>query len=298
MSAPPHLFCLGFGYTARAFADRLRAQGWRISGTTKSAEKHDAMQAAGVNAHLWSGGALADSLIDGVDAIMVSTPPGPQSCPALKAAAPLIAARAKQLQWIGYLSTNGVYGDHGGAWVDEESELRGASPRALRRIAAEQAWLDLAREHDLPLIVFRLPGIYGPGRSAFDNIRAGTAKRIVKPGQVFSRMHVDDIAATLIASMDKPRAHPVYNLADDEPAPPQDVVEYACKLLNVEPPPLTPIEEAGLSDMARSFYADNKRVSNARMKHELGAALQYPTYREGLSAILAAESFNPYTDDQ
>lgn len=293
MSAPPHLFCLGFGYTARAFADRLRALGWRISGTTKSADKHAAMQAAGVNAHLWSGGGLADSVFDSVDAILVSTPPGPQSCPALKAAAPLIAARAKQLQWISYLSTNGVYGDHDGAWVDEDSELRGASPRALRRIAAENAWRNLAREHDLPLIVFRLPGIYGPGRSAFDNIRAGTAKRIVKPGQVFSRMHVDDIAATLIASMDNPRAHPVYNLADDEPAPPQDVVEYACKLLNVEPPPLTPIDHANLSDMAKSFYADNKRVSNARMKSALGVTLQYPTYREGLNAILAAGDINP-----
>ena len=297
MPAPPHLFCLGFGYTARAFADRLRAQGWRVSGTTKSAEKHDAMRAAGVYAHLWSGGALAETVFDGVDAILVSTPPGPKSCPALKAATPLIAARAKQFQWIGYLSTNGVYGDHDGAWVDEESQLRGASPRALRRINAENAWRNLAREHDLPLIVFRLPGIYGPGRSAFDNIRAGTAKRIVKPGQVFSRMHVDDIAATLIASMDKPRAYPVYNLADDEPAPPQDVVEYACKLLKVEPPPLTPIDDANLSDMAKSFYADNKRVSNARMKSAMGVALQYPTYREGLNAILAAEGVTPTSED-
>ncbi|GJL91925.1 SDR family oxidoreductase [Hyphococcus sp.] len=289
MTAAPQLFCLGFGYTARVFAETLRAQGWRITGTTKSGGKQQAMIADGVNAHLWDGGDLADSVFDSVGAVLISTPPGPQNCPAYKAASKTIAKRAKQFRWIGYLSTNGVYGDHGGAWVDEDSELRGASPRALRRIRAERKWLVLAAQYDLPLIVFRLPGIYGPGRSAIDSVRAGTAKRIVKPGQVFSRMHVDDIASALTASMNNPRAHNLYNLADDEPAPPQDVVEYACSLMNVDPPPLMPFEDANLSEMAKSFYTDNKRVSNARMKQALGFALQFPTYREGLASILANE---------
>jgi nucleoside-diphosphate-sugar epimerase len=289
LTASRKLLSLGYGYTARVFSERLSEQGWRIAGTTQSAEKHEAMTAAGVTAHLWNGGEFAAPVFDGVDALLISTPPGPQTCPAFKAASSIIAKRAKQFQWIGYLSTNGVYGNHDGAWVDEDSELRGTSPRAQRRIEAEQQWRAFADQHDLPLIVFRLPGIYGPGRSAFDAIRAGTAKRIVKEGQVFSRMHVDDIAAALAASMNNPCAHSLYNLADDEPAPPQDVIEYACKLLNVEPPPLADFNRANLSDMAKNFYTDNKRVSNARMKDALGVRLLYPTYREGLTAILASE---------
>jgi nucleoside-diphosphate-sugar epimerase len=147
----------------------------------------------------------------------------------------------------------------------------------------------LAAKHQLPLIIFRLPGIYGPGRSALDSVRAGRAKRIYKEGQVFSRMHVDDIASALAASIGEPHLHQLYNLADDEPAPPQDVIDYACQLLGVEPPPLIPLEEAQLSSMAKSFYADNKRVSNERMKTALGVKLRYPTYREGLDAILHGE---------
>jgi nucleoside-diphosphate-sugar epimerase len=194
------------------------------------------------------------------------------------------------LRWVGYLSTNGVYGDHGGALVDENSSLRPTSERARRRIQAEADWASLAAAWELPLFIFRLPGIYGPKRSALDAARAGKARRIDKEGQVFSRMHVDDIAAALCASMTRPRLYGLYNLADDEPAPPQDVVAYACRLLGLEPPPLTPIDKADLSPMSKSFYADNKRVSNKRMKKALGVALRYPTYRDGLDAIFAAES--------
>ncbi len=244
------------------------------------------MKADGIDAHLWAGGKLSGNVFDGVDAVLISAPPGANGCPAFNAASQTISTRAKQFRWIGYLSTNGVYGDHDGAWVDETSDLRGASERAQRRIAAEKAWLKLAHENDLPLIVFRLPGIYGPGRSAFDNIRAGTAKRVDKPGQVFSRMHVDDIASTLVASMEKPRVHNLYNLADDEPAPPQDVISYACELLGVDPPPPVDFDKAELSDMAKSFYTDNKRVSNNRMKDALRITLRFPTYREGLDDIL------------
>ena len=182
----------------------------------------------------------------------------------------------------------GVYGDHDGAFVDETSDLKPTTDRARARIAAEADWAGLGVAWSLPLIIFRLPGIYGPGRSALETVRAGKARRIVKEGQVFNRMHVDDIAAALAASMENPRIHDLYNLADDEPAPPQDVIEYACTLLDVAPPPLTPLEDADLSDMAKSFYSDNKRVSNARMKEALGVTLQYPTYREGLDALFKA----------
>jgi nucleoside-diphosphate-sugar epimerase len=189
------------------------------------------------------------------------------------------------LRWAGYLSTTGVYGDCGGAWVDEDSPLAPNVERARRRVEAEQAW----RAAGLPLHIFRLAGIYGPGRSAIDSVRAGTARRIVKPGQVFSRIHVEDIAQSVLASLDHPRPGAVYNLCDDDPAPPQEVIAYACRLLGVAPPPEIPWQQAlaTLSPMALSFYADSKRVRNDRMKAELGVTLAYPSYREGLRAILA-----------
>ena len=282
------LFCFGYGYTANALARHLGTHDWRITGATRAAKKTEEMRAQGVEPVYWES-AFAVEALAGISNILISTPPVDEGCPTLNAAADAIAANSSNIEWIGYLSTNGVYGDHDGAWVDEASELRGASPRAQRRIAAEDAWRGFAANNAIPLAIFRLPGIYGPGRSAIDTVRAGTAKRIDKPGQVFSRMHVDDIAAALAASIHRPDAGDLFNLADDEPAPPQDVVEYACGLLGVEPPPLTPIEEADLSPMAKSFYADNKRVSNKRMKEALGVALRYPTYREGLTAILAGE---------
>lgn len=281
------LLCLGFGYTARIFSLRLRKKGWIIAGTTRSQEKAEALSRDGVEAIMWEGDNVEASWLNGAAALLISTPPGENGCPAFNAAAAAVAAQSKQWRWIGYLSTNGVYGDHHGGWVTEDSELLATSERSCRRIEAEAQWRALARQNDLPLIVFRLPGIYGPGRSALDTVREGKAKRIFKEGQVFSRMHVEDIAATLDATMKKPRIHDLYNLADDEPAPPQDVVEYACKLLGVEPPPLVPIEDANLSPMAKSFYADNKRVSNRRMKDALGVRLKFPTYREGLDAIAA-----------
>ena len=282
------LFCFGYGYTASALARHLGTHDWRITGATRAAKKTEEMRAHGVEPVYWESAFAVDALA-GISNILISTPPVDEGCPTLNAAADAIAANSSNIEWIGYLSTNGVYGDHDGAWVDEASDLRGASPRALRRIAAENAWRGFAANNAIPLAIFRLPGIYGPGRSAIDTVRAGTAKRINKPGQVFSRMHVDDIAAALAAGIHRPDSGDLFNLADDEPAPPQDVVEYACGLLGVEPPPLTPIEEADLSPMAKSFYADNKRVSNKRMKEALGVALRYPTYREGLTAILAGE---------
>ena len=284
------LFCFGCGYTAQALVLNLRSKSaWSFAGTTRSPDKTAAMRREGVEPLLWHGGELGGGALNDATHILVSTPPGEQGCPALAGAGAAIAARAASIKWLGYLSTNGVYGDHDGAWVDETSELRGTSARARRRIDAETAWRALADKAELPLIIFRLPGIYGPGRSALDSVREGKAKRVFKEGQVFSRMHADDIAAALAASMERPNAHNLYNLADDEPAPPQDVIAYACDLLGVAPPPLVPLEEAGLSDMGKSFYADNKRVSNRRMKDALDVALKFPSYREGLRAILAAE---------
>ena len=286
------LLCLGYGYVAARLAAEKKAEGWRVAGTTRSAEKAAAMEADGIEAIAWSGGALAEKTFDAASAILISTPPGETGCPAFAAAEPHASIIAKTAKWIGYLSTNGVYGDHDGAWVDEESNLHPTSDRSFRRIRAEADWAGLGAAWSLPVVIFRLPGIYGPGRSALDTVRAGRAQRIVKEGQVFSRAHVDDIVAALQASLAKPRFHDLYNIADDEPAPPQDVIEFACELLSVAPPPLTPIEEADLSDMARSFYADNKRVSNTRMKSLIGGALKHPTYREGLKAIFGAEKEN------
>jgi nucleoside-diphosphate-sugar epimerase len=191
------------------------------------------------------------------------------------------------LAWAGYLGTTGVYGDRGGEWVDEASPVAPTMPRTRRRVAAEGRWL----ASGLPVHLFRLAGIYGPGpaRNPLDAVRSGTARRIVKPGQMFGRIHRDDIVQVLCASIARPNPGAIYNLADDEPAPPQDVVAYACALLGTAPPPEIPYEEADLSPMARSFYADNRRICNARIKEELGVILRYPTYREGLESLLAAE---------
>jgi len=197
------------------------------------------------------------------------------------------------LAWLGCLSTTGVYGNRDGGWVDESSELRPSGVRGRRRVAAEAAWLDLWRTRNVPVHVFRLAGIYGPGRSPFGALRAGAAKRIDKPGQAFSRIHVEDLADVLMASIARPRPGAVYNVCDDEPAASAEVIAHAAALLGVPAPPLVPFDAAELSPMARSFYDDNKRVSNVLIKRELGVALRYPNYRGGLAAILAAEAARP-----
>jgi len=285
-----NLFCFGYGYTARVLAQRLLKKGWSVAGTARSDEKAATIETDGGVALRWNGGAIDPHWIEDATHILISTPPDNNGCPAFTAAGRTIAKHAAQLKWIGYLSTNGVYGDHDGAWIDETAALKPTSDRARRRIRAENEWARFAKTHGLPLIIFRLPGIYGPGRSALDAVRQGKARRVYKKGQVFNRIHVDDIAAALTASMKNPGVHALYNLADDEPAPPQDVIDYACRLLDIQPPPLVPLEQAGLSDMAISFYTDNKRVSNKRMKDALGVTLTYPTYRDGLRAIMQTGS--------
>ena len=195
-------------------------------------------------------------------------------------------ASLSKLKWLGYLSTTGVYGDRKGGWVDEATPVAPTHGRGERRVLAERNWLNWAKENDLSMHVFRLASIYGPGRNALERIRLGTARRIVKPGHVFSRIHVDDIATVIEASINQPNPGAIYNVCDDEAAPPQDVVAYAAELLDMEPPQEVPIEQAGLSAMAASFYLDNKRVRNDRIKRELDVHLRYPNYRVGLRALL------------
>lgn len=277
------LLSLGHGYSARALAPTLLAEGWRILGTTRKPEKADALAETGVEPVLWSPDALERALVDATD-ILVSAGPDDAGDPSLRVLGPAIAARAKDLTWVGYLSTTGVYGDHQGAWVTEDTALTPSTRRGKARVAAEEAWQAIP---GLPLHIFRLAGIYGPGRGPFSKVRSGTARRIVKPGQVFSRIHVADIAQTLWASIQRPNPGAAYNVCDDHPAPPEDVIAHAADLLNLPTPPAVAFEEAEMTPMARSFYAENKRVDNTRIRTELGVRLEYPDYRAGLAALLA-----------
>lgn len=284
-----HLLCFGFGFSAAAVAVRLRSAGWEVSGTSRSVEGARGTTATGCNGVVFDGKKACPGiteLLTTATHILVSASPDELGDPVLTCHHDDIA-RAASIRWIGYLSTIGVYGDHGGAWIDETANLGGQSQRARRRIEAEADWLAFGKETGKKVQVFRLAGIYGPGRSAIDNLKAGNARRIVKPGQVFNRIHVDDIANVIIAALSKDVDHQIFNVTDDEPAPPQDVVAYGAELLGVPPPPEIPFEDADLSAMARSFYADRKRVLNDRITDDLGVELLYPTYREGLRAIVS-----------
>jgi nucleoside-diphosphate-sugar epimerase len=223
--------------------------------------------------------------LQGATHLLHSIPPGPDADPVLAHYRDEIA-NLPSLEWVGYLSTVGVYGDQEGRWCDEATGTRPNSARTEARVEAEQAWLAFGEEIGVPVQVFRLAGIYGPGRSVFDKLRDGTARRVKKDGQVFSRIHVEDIASVLEASIARPRAGAIYNVADDEPAAPGEVVAYAAALLGIEPPPEVAFAEADLTPMARSFYEGSRRIANARIKSELGVSLRYPTYREGLASLL------------
>jgi nucleoside-diphosphate-sugar epimerase len=282
----PFLFCFGLGYTAQALGRVLAAAGWRVAGTSRSAAGAAELERDGWTAVAFSRDhTLAPACFAGATHILVSVPPDEAGDPVLQAMGEVIADQRPA--WLGYLSTTGVYGDRGGGWVDESADLLPVGARGRRRVAAESAWRDLMRRRNTPVHLFRLAGIYGPGRSALDQLRAGTAKRIDKPGQLFSRIHVEDIVATLRASIAQPNPGAAYNVGDDEPAPPQEVVAHAAALLGLPAPPLEPFDPARLSPMAASFYAESKRVANRRIKQELGVRLAFPTYREGLAALLA-----------
>ena len=275
------LLSIGHGFSARALAPRLVRQGWRVIGTTRSAAKIGQLERQGVEPLVWPGNPLP---IEQATHLLTSVAPGADGDPVLTEAADALRA-AKHIQWAGYLSTTGVYGDHQGGWVDESAALTPSTKRGQARVTAEAGWQELG----LPLHIFRLAGIYGPGRGPFAKVRKGTARRIIKDNQVFSRIHVDDIATVLEASIAKPNPGAIYNLCDDDPAPPQDVIAHAAELLDLPLPPAIPFEEADMTPMARSFYAESKRVKNDRIKEELGVTLRYPDYRSGLAALLAAE---------
>lgn len=276
------LFCFGFGYCAGFLAERLRGAGYGVAGTSRTASDSAAIHTFGPQAP------FQDAWLDGVTHLLISIPPGADGDPVLQAAGESLLRRAGQWRWIGYLSTTGVYGDHAGGWVDEDTPVNPAPGRSAWRARAEAGWLALHERHGLPVHLFRLAGIYGPGRNVLENVLAGTARRIDAPGQLFSRIHVADVATVLQASIARPHPGRIYNVCDNEPAPGADVTAYACKLAGVAPPPLVALAEAELSPMARSFYQDNRRVRNARISRELGVQLAYPTYREGLAALWAA----------
>ncbi len=286
------LFCFGLGFSADALARRLAGKGWQIAGTARDQATLDRLKASGYEMARFAGEPGNNELVQllrGTTHLLLSIPPRGQGDPALLHYRHVLAS-LPSLEWFGYLSTVGVYGDQGGAWVDETTPVAPNSARTKARVVAETAWLDFGKEIGCPVQVFRLAGIYGPGRSAFDKLADGTARRILKPGQVFNRIHVEDIASVLQASIGRPRAGAIYNLADDQPAPPDEVVTYAAELLGVAPPAAVRFEEADLSPMARSFYASSRRISNALIKSELGVVLRYPTYREGLRALDPSET--------
>ncbi|MFV0410140.1 MAG: SDR family oxidoreductase [Paracoccus sp. (in: a-proteobacteria)] len=286
-----HILIFGHGYSAAALTPLLTAAGWQVSGTSRSDPARVA--AAGAAPLLWPGDEEAlRAAIDHADAILIGTAPGQDGVD------PVLAAFSKEIRaarprWLGYLSSTNIYGDHGGGWVDEDTPPRPSSRRAQARLAAERAWTDLARDIAAPLTIFRLAGIYGPGRGPIAKLRAGTARRIVKPDQVFSRIHVEDIAGAVRAALDLAHHQAgglwVVNLCDNEPLPPEDAIAVAAEMLGLPVPPPEDIATAEMSPMARSFYADSKRVRNDRLRQLLGYRLRYPDLCSGLAAIIAGE---------
>jgi len=279
------LLSFGHGYSAHALAKLLLPRDWRVIGTTRSEEKLAQMMNRGVEPRLWPGADIIPAL-NAATHVLISAAPGEDGDPVLLELHDEIAKRADQFKWVGYLSTTGVYGDHAGDWVDETTALTPATKRGIARVKAETAWSSI---EGLPLHIFRLAGIYGPGRGPFSKVRNGTARRIIKKGQVFSRTHVADIARVLDASIKMPNPGAAYNVCDNDPAPPEDVIAYAAEILGLPIPEAVDFETAEMTPMARSFYAESKKVRNDRIKDELGVKLLFPNYRSGLQALLAAE---------
>lgn len=283
----PTMLVFGLGYLGEAVARRLHAGGWEIRATARDAERCRAMTAEGAPAVDPADPAALGRALARADALLITAPPGEGGCPALLAAGPHLRRRPRP-GWIGYVSSTAVYGDRGGGWVFEDSELNAATIAGARRVAAERAWLALGEEAGLTVQIFRLPAIYGPGRSAVDRLREGTARRVRKPGQVFNRIHVEDAASGVLASLARPRAGGVYNLTDDDPASAEDVLLAAAERLGLPPPPETDLSDPSVSEAMRGFYLDSKRVANARAKSELGWRPAYPTWREGLESLIGA----------
>ncbi len=299
MALQNKLFCFGYGYTCTFLGEALKKseEDWILSGTTRTPTKRSRLRDIGVEAYTFDKDKpMGDPNLSLKDTthLLISIPPDKDGDFVFESHADDILRQMPNLKWVGYLSTTGVYGDRDGAWVDETAEVRPNSIRGTRRAIAEEQWLSLLRDSGLPLHIFRLAGIYGPGRSAIDSVRVGIARRIMKPGHAFCRVHVDDLVATLIASMNNPNPGQVYNIADDEAAPSHEVIAYAARLLGKEPPPIVRFEDANLAPITLSFYSDNKRVDNSKIKEQLGIVFKYPNYRVGLEACLSAEEY--YTE--
>ena len=291
-AAARRLFIFGIGYAGREIARQAMAAGWRVAGTATSEAKVGELARSGIEAGLFTGGTFqAASALRSASHVLSSIPPEALGDPALQPCIDCWRLQPERPAWLGYLSTTGVYGDTGGSWVDETAAPKPGPPRSRYRLLAEQGWRELAMARGIGVDIFRLPAIYGPHRSVLDQLRKGTARAIDKPGQVFSRIHVEDLARTVLAAMQRPAPPPgaLYNVVDDEPASQPEVVAYAARLLGLPPPPIVRWEEAapGMSEIARSFYAENRRVRNERIKRELDVKLAYPTFREGLRAIAA-----------
>tara|TARA_Y100000588_G_scaffold387276_1_gene484677 strand:- start:122 stop:991 length:870 start_codon:yes stop_codon:yes gene_type:complete len=283
------LFCFGLGYSAMALSRRLDAEGWTIRGTCRNSERRNALTALGIKAEVFDGKQRmrSTSTLENSTHVLLSIPPSLEGDPALQHHAKDIAEMGS-IKWVGYLSTTGVYGNHNGDWVDETSAPKPTSQRSEQRLLAETGWRNWGRKTNIPTQIFRLAGIYGPGRSILDRIKDGTAIRIAKPGHYFSRIHVEDLATVLSASINKPEPDGVYNVCDDEPAEPSSVTAYAFNLLGRTPPMEISIHEAELSAMAKTFWRDNKRVRNNRIKEQLGVELSFPNYRSGLHGLASS----------
>ncbi|MGB0542827.1 MAG: SDR family oxidoreductase [Longimicrobiales bacterium] len=290
----PHLFVFGYGYSAHAIGRELAADtgtSWTITGTRTHEERLTELLSLGVGGVRFDDrelGPRAFTLLRTATHLLVSVPPDAEGDPVLRHTREMLL-RCSDLSWVGYLSTSGVYGDHGGAWVDELTPPRPTVARAARRVAAEDAWQALCTELHVPLQIFRLTGIYGPGRSVVDRLRAGTARRIFEPGHVFNRVHVDDIAGVVTAGMHHLDRTGVFNVADDLPSPAEDPLLFAADLMGLPPPPRVSLSQSGLSSRGRSFYEQSRRIRNERAKKELGWRLRYPTYREGITALLSED---------
>ncbi len=288
MKSENSLFCFGLGFTALALAQSCLADGWRVTGTYRNEDEKKSIEAAGIAAIAFD--QVRKEQLDTASHLLSSVPPSADGDPVLRKFGDWLTM-LNNPEWFGYLSTTGVYGDTGGATVDETASLNPSNDRSKWRVEADQAWRELHAANGLPVHVFRLSGIYGPGRSVFDRLRSGLKRRIDYPGHLFSRIHVDDIVAVLRASMSMPAPGGIYNLCDDQPIEQQYVEEYACELMGIEPPPLVPFDEAikDMSPMALTFWQDNRRVDNSKIKRDLGVTLKYPDYRTGLKAIWELE---------
>ena len=292
-SQQKHLFCFGLGFTGSALVREIRARGWAASGTCREKTHQDVWADIGVQLHRFDGQEVSEATEKGVreaSHILVTIPPHKEDGDVVLKHCQKALAGSPQLQWLGYLSTTGVYGNRDGDWVNETSELKPEFDHQRRRVQAEEQWRDLFREHQVPVHIFRLAGIYGPGRNLLKRIRQGSARRIDQPGLVFNRIHVEDVVQALCASIDHPQPGAIHNVSDDVPSSPTEAVAFACDLLRVDVPPLIALDDAELSKMGRGFYLTNKRVRNHKIKEELGVQLRYPDYKAGLKALLTTES--------